>query len=178
MSITIASQPGQHPDRRQYFTSQGWPRLSLRNMCFVAVLLALASDPRAARPEGWKAPEAASKKKSPLAGSPQDLSAGRRLYLRDCASCHGITGKGDGPKAKDLKVSAGDLSSPQAMDPQTDGDLFWKITVGNHPMPGYEKTMTEKQRWQLVLYMRKLAASGTSATTPTATTARKSPNGS
>ena len=37
--------------------------------------------------------------------------AGREYYLRDCASCHGFEGKGDGPVAPALSVKPADLTA-------------------------------------------------------------------
>jgi len=37
--------------------------------------------------------------------------AGREVYLRHCASCHGETGKGDGPVAASLRRAPSDLTS-------------------------------------------------------------------
>jgi mono/diheme cytochrome c family protein len=36
--------------------------------------------------------------------------SGKELYERYCASCHGLTGQGDGPVAKALKVEVPDLT--------------------------------------------------------------------
>jgi mono/diheme cytochrome c family protein len=40
----------------------------------------------------------------------QPVDSGKKEYLRSCASCHGPTGKGDGPNAKDLQHRPKDLS--------------------------------------------------------------------
>jgi mono/diheme cytochrome c family protein len=36
--------------------------------------------------------------------------SGQELYVRFCASCHGATGRGDGPVAKSLRVEVPDLA--------------------------------------------------------------------
>jgi mono/diheme cytochrome c family protein len=105
--------------------------------------------------EEWKAPERASRKKNPISADAASIAKGKTLYVKECLSCHGPAGKGDGPAAKDLEKSPGDLSSPK-MKQQTDGSLFWKITEGKKPMPSYEKIFTEEQRWQVVNYIRTL----------------------
>jgi mono/diheme cytochrome c family protein len=43
-------------------------------------------------------------------GDPR-IEAGKQTYYRYCASCHGISGKGDGPIAPDLRVKATDLTT-------------------------------------------------------------------
>jgi mono/diheme cytochrome c family protein len=40
----------------------------------------------------------------------QGMDLGKNEYLRSCASCHGETGKGDGPAAKSLPKPPGDLT--------------------------------------------------------------------
>ena len=48
---------------------------------------------------------------APLAKSfAADVDGGKDMYLKYCASCHGITGKGDGPVSRDLKVKMPDLT--------------------------------------------------------------------
>lgn len=118
-----------------------------------AGFLALAADNE--RPE-WKISARKAKKPNPIPADAKSIAAGKTVYIKECFSCHGTTGKGDGPAAKDLKVSPGDLSHPK-MWKQTDGELFWKTTEGREPMPAYEKLLTEEQRWQSVNYIRTLA---------------------
>ncbi len=43
------------------------------------------------------------------------------------------------------------------MKEMTDGEIFWKITTGKPPMPSYREELTEKERWDLVNYLRSLA---------------------
>jgi mono/diheme cytochrome c family protein len=106
--------------------------------------------------EEWKAPARASKKPNPIPADENSIAAGKIVYTKECFSCHGTTGKGDGPAAKDLKKSPGDLSNPKMWE-QTDGALFWKITTGKTPMASYEKLLTEEQRWNVINYVRILA---------------------
>jgi mono/diheme cytochrome c family protein len=105
--------------------------------------------------EEWKAPVRASKKKNPFPSDEKSIAGGKLVYVGQCLSCHGASGKGDGPAAKDLPKKAGDLSNPK-MDEQTDGALFWKITEGRTPMPTFEKLLKEEDRWIVVNYIRTL----------------------
>ena len=103
----------------------------------------------------WKVPERAAKKQNPIPADANSIAVGKTVYTKECFSCHGTTGKGDGPAAKDLEKSPGDLSNPKLWD-QTDGALFWKITTGRKPMASYEKLLTEEQRWNAINYVRTL----------------------
>jgi mono/diheme cytochrome c family protein len=39
-----------------------------------------------------------------------EIDAGKELFLKYCASCHGTEGKGNGPVSRDLKVRVPDLT--------------------------------------------------------------------
>ena len=106
----------------------------------------------------WKAPARAAKKQNPVPLDANSVAQGKAVYIRECLSCHGNSGRGDGPQAKDLEKSPGNLTNAEMMNPHTDGDLFWKITEGNKPMPSYKKTLSDDERWQVVHYIRGLAS--------------------
>ncbi len=106
--------------------------------------------------EEWKAPVRASKRKNPIPMDEKSIARGKDLYAQNCLSCHGATGKGDGPAAKDLPKKVRDLADPKTLA-ETDGALFWKITEGKAPMTSYEKLIPEEDRWHLVNYLRTLA---------------------
>ncbi len=50
---------------------------------------------------------AAGRQNSPESG---ELEEGRQLYLRHCASCHGVSARGDGPVSSSLKRRPPDLT--------------------------------------------------------------------
>lgn len=125
-------------------------------MGIVAVLV-LVLGAVATAEEPWSAPERAKKKPNPFPAG-NILTSGKRLYERECLSCHGRTGRGDGSAAKGLEVPPGDLTNAGRMNAQTDGELFWKITEGKKPMPTFKKALTDEERWQLVHYLRTLVS--------------------
>ncbi|HVV55133.1 MAG TPA: cytochrome c, partial [Mucilaginibacter sp.] len=63
----------------------------------------------------------------------------------------------DGPAAVALNPKPADHSS-EAVQKETDGSLFWKMSEGRKPMPSYKTMLSEKQRWELVDYIRTLAS--------------------
>lgn len=116
----------------------------------VALSVTLSAD------DPWVVTARAAKKKNPTTADAAALAKGKVLYAKECLSCHGSTGKGDGPAVKGLEKTPGDLSNPKLWE-QSDGALFFKITEGRKPMPSMEKTFTEEERWLVVNYLRTLS---------------------
>ena len=116
----------------------------------------------------WNAPTRAARKKNPL---PRDdalcIEVGKEIYSRQCATCHGDAGHGDGPSAAHLDIKPADLASRRVAT-QTDGAVFWKIGEGHRPMPSFKNMVSEDGRWHVVLYLRTLVppASTQPATQP------------
>ena len=106
--------------------------------------------------EKWTAPAAETRKKNPVAANESSLAAGQKIYLKRCLACHGKTGNGDGPDAADLGIHPAKLSDP-VIRGETDGELFWKITVGKKPMPNYGTRLSSTDRWNVINYLRSLA---------------------
>ncbi|HMC86926.1 MAG TPA: cytochrome c [Chitinophagaceae bacterium] len=80
----------------------------------------------------------------------------KTLYITNCGPCHGDKGRGDGPAAPGLNPKPADHTSA-AVQSETDGAIFWKLSEGRSPMPAYKKIFSEEQRWELVNYIRTLA---------------------
>jgi mono/diheme cytochrome c family protein len=109
-----------------------------------------------AKPDEWKAPARAARRKNPIPADEKSIATGKDVYAHQCLSCHGAGGKGDGPAAKDINPKPHDLGAPNVVE-QTDGALFWKITEGKKPMPTFEKLISEDERWHVVNFVRTFA---------------------
>ena len=120
---------------------------------FIASALIAVSEEQSK--EKWAAPAVEARKKNPVAVNDSSVAAGQKVYLKRCVQCHGKTGNGDGPDAADLGIHPAKLSN-QAIQQQTDGELFWKITVGKKPMPNYGTRLSATDRWNVVNYLRTL----------------------
>ena len=138
----------------------------LRRLSIAVVALAATASTLAAvrsyadtPPEEWKAPARAARRKNPVPADEKSLAQGKAAYAAQCLSCHGPAGHGDGTAAKDLNPKPRDLSTP-AIQEQSDGSIFWKLTEGKKPMPTFEKLLTEEQRWCVINYVRTLATKG------------------
>jgi len=98
----------------------------------------------------------AAKLKNPVPRNVESIEAGRKLYQRHCASCHGRGGKGDGG----LALSGGepsDLTDDVWDYGSTDGEIFVAIRDGlSADMLAYKEKMKEKEIWQVVNFVRSL----------------------
>jgi mono/diheme cytochrome c family protein len=121
--------------------------------CIASAVVAVSEE---TSKEKWTAPAAEARKKNPVAVNESSLGAGQKVYLKRCVQCHGKTGNGDGPDAADLGIHPAKLSNP-TIQQQTDGALFWKVTVGKKPMPNYGTRLSDTDRWNVVNYLRTLA---------------------
>ena len=66
-----------------------------------------------------------------------DAAAGKAVFMANCMSCHGMTGKGDGPVGKVLNPPPRDFSkgefkfdADKSGEPGTDADLAMVIKKG------------------------------------------------
>jgi mono/diheme cytochrome c family protein len=106
-----------------------------------------------AQAKPWTVPANYKSMKNAVAKSDASNKAGMALYTRNCASCHGKAGLGDGVKARALKTHPGDFAGA-AFQNQTDGELFYKTKMGRDEMPKYEGKLSDDDIWNLVNYMR------------------------
>ena len=95
----------------------------------------------------WHSPARAAKLANPVPASPESVALGQKLYGKQCQSCHGAKGLGDGPQAKDLEKKPTSITDDKLCK-QSDGELFWKLTEGKKPMPAFEKLTTPEERWR------------------------------
>jgi DMSO reductase family type II enzyme heme b subunit len=98
-----------------------------------------------------------------------DDKAGKALYERHCAQCHGDEGKGDGPVAdlvyprpRDFTLGMYKVRHTLSGQLPTDHDLFRAISEGlpGTSMPAWKKHLTEAERWQLAHYVKRFESLG------------------
>lgn len=125
----------------------------LAGMAVIIAGLTLLSLTVNAQPKPWTVPAEYKTMKNPVAKGDASNKAGMALYTKNCASCHGKAGLGDGVKARMLKDFSGDFSAAGYQN-QTDGDQFYKTKSGKGEMPKYERKLADDDIWNIVNYMR------------------------
>jgi high-affinity iron transporter len=82
------------------------------------------------------------------------LARGKAVYDRECASCHGALGRGDGPAAAGLDPAPASLAAGTALRDATPLDFFRRVSIGvvGTAMPGFEHTLSAEDRWAVAAY--------------------------
>ena len=97
---------------------------------------------------------------NPIAATPESIARGARLFRDNCAVCHGAGGRGDGPAAANLGKRPKDLAriAPPPIFP--DGVVAYRIANGGDVMPAWKAVLSERDIWDLLNFIRSLAAGG------------------
>jgi len=89
----------------------------------------------------------------PIPANEQNYLAGAELYKQHCAVCHGL------PMAPKTAIATGMYPHPpqlfmgKGVTDDEPGESYWKIFNGLRltGMPGFSKSLTETQMWQIAL---------------------------
>ena len=102
----------------------------------------------------WPVPDKDNKMANPVKADASSVDAGKAIWAKQCQSCHGKSGKGDGTKAAGLDTYPGDFTQASVQG-ETDGALFYKISEGRGDMPSFKKKIPDAEDiWSVVNYMR------------------------
>ena len=99
----------------------------------------------------------AAKLKNPVAATPESLAAGKQVYQRYCAVCHGINATGG--SGSDISPPAPDLTTSTLKHGSSDGEIFFVIKNGVPPdlnMEPWGERIKENDIWNVVNYLRSL----------------------
>lgn len=106
----------------------------------------------------------------PAAGfmtNPSSIKAGEKLYNQHCATCHGDTGRGDGLAGHTQPLNPANLADPRGVVRKPLDYWFWRVSEGGTAepfhsqgsvMPAWKHHLSELERWQVIAYARRLAA--------------------
>ncbi len=92
---------------------------------------------------------------NPVAATVQNVADGRQLYVQNCAMCHGLTGRGDGPMGARLNPRPADFQL-HMREGHTDRQLFEWITTGvdGTGMPAFKQKLSADEIWTVVNFLR------------------------
>jgi mono/diheme cytochrome c family protein len=100
----------------------------------------------------------AAKVQNAVPSTPKSIADGASVYNRGCASCHGKTGAGDGPAAKQLNPKPSNLTDAEWVHGSSDGEIFAVVRSGipKTAMKGFASKMTEHEIWDIINYLRNI----------------------
>ena len=107
--------------------------------------------------QGKGNPEAA-KVKNPVAATAESIAAGKQIYTRYCAVCHGTNGQGG--SGSDNSPPAPDLTDEEWNHGSTDGEIFDVIKNGVPPdlnMGPWRDRIKDPDIWNVVNFLRSIA---------------------
>ena len=93
---------------------------------------------------------------NPYSGDSSSVARGEELFIKNCAKCHGESGNGYGPVTQGFTTWPRQLWAWHKTGPETDGYIYWFITNGRSDMPPWGVILSEKERWDLVSYVKTL----------------------
>jgi len=109
------------------------------------------------------------------------LARGAQVYQQNCASCHGMLGRGDGPGAAGMDPAPANLSDAATLRTVLPLDYYQRVTIGvtGTAMPAFESRLSSEDRWAAAAYATLLRLPAPSGDVPPAlrsfpTTARMS----
>lgn len=85
------------------------------------------------------------------------LKEGKNVFLRQCKSCHGPKGLGNGPKAASLENGCKNLTEEETQS-QSDDELVNKLKKGGDEMPVFNRRISDEVMWAVIQYVRTLKA--------------------
>ena len=94
--------------------------------------------------------------RNPFPPNPESLEAGRQVYEASCVSCHGETGRGDGPAAPGLNPPPADLVLHAPLHPEATLFEFVRDGIPDTAMTPLGDTLTTDEIWHVINYIKTL----------------------
>ena len=93
---------------------------------------------------------------NPVAFNEESVQRGREAYGYYCIQCHGPSADGLSTVGQSFAPLPANLKDANVQD-QSDGSLFYRISLGFNRHPPLWYTVAEENRWAIVNYIRSLA---------------------
>ncbi|MCX5909114.1 MAG: c-type cytochrome [Deltaproteobacteria bacterium] len=97
--------------------------------------------------------------KNPIPYREESIIQGKQAYLYFCVQCHGPQADGRGTVGQSFAPLPSNLSGV-AVQEQSDGELFYKISLGFNRHPALASTVVVDDLWAVVVYIRSLKPRG------------------
>ena len=129
--------------------------------------------------EGDSTNYAASKQiKNPVTNlAPDQMIEAERLFLVNCAICHGSDLKGNGPLYKGgdgpFPAKPATLVGDAKYEAMPEGQMFYSVTYGKNKMGSYASQLDSRQRWMVIDYIKSKQAAAKPAAGAADSTAKK-----
>lgn len=107
-------------------------------------------------PHTYNITQEAKDRANPVRLTDASVERGKKIFNSQCAACHGDKANGKSELAAEMKIQPADLTKADLLDKRTDGELFAIIASGSDIMPGSGTRMQEREKWQLINYLRSL----------------------
>ncbi|TAG09921.1 MAG: cytochrome c [Sphingobacteriia bacterium] len=103
----------------------------------------------------------------------KDMEESERLYLINCAICHGDKLNGNGPLYKDgagpYAAKPAALVGDAKYEAMPGGQMFYSIAYGKNLMGSYASQLSRKQRWMIIAYIKEKQKAGKAKAAPATT---------
>jgi mono/diheme cytochrome c family protein len=88
-------------------------------------------------------------------------NSGRGIYMQNCAVCHGVSGRGNGPISSTMLKKPANFTRP-FYRAYKDSMWFWRVKEGvaGTRMPRWGRSLSEQQMAYLVAYLKTLPTDG------------------
>ena len=88
-------------------------------------------------------------------------NSGRGIYMQNCSTCHGVTGRGNGPMSSSMIKKPANFTRSY-YGAYTDALWYWRVKEGvaGTRMPRWGRTLSEQQMGYLVAFLKTLPTDG------------------
>src|SRR5215831_1957416 len=103
-----------------------------------------------------------------------EMTEAERLYLINCAICHGPKLDGNGPLYKGgegpFPAKPATLVGDAKYENMPEGQMFYSVTYGKNLMGSYASQLNRMQRWMVIDYIKAQQAKGKASAAPASST--------
>ena len=135
------------------------PAMAQRWPMFRGAMPGMGSMPRHHLAMMWGIPAPYNGLTNPLPRTNATVDQGAKVYVRNCVSCHGATGQGDGEAGRGLSPPPGNLAWLSQMPiSQWDAFMYWTIAEGGvsfgTAMPTFKQNLSKEDIWAVIAYVQ------------------------